>query len=155
MWVTPWYSRFAERSRSSLPEAVGTPEQDVCRLGEELRAQTAEVVRRTVTRSRASGVTLDDVVEERFERVGEVSTTAVASWMAGESAEAAVEIGRDVWHIFGQLAAQRAAPLSEVTKRCWRWRDAASEVLEEAAARLGLGPGHCRWQRRCSRSACG
>ncbi len=140
MWVTAWYSLLGNRPAASAPETVGEPEQDVCRLGEELRAQTAEVVRRTVARSRASGVTLDGVVEERFERVGEVSTTAVASWMAGESAEAAVEIGRDVWHIFGQLAAQRAAPLSEVTKRCWRWRDAVSEVLEEAAARLGLGP---------------
>ena len=109
------------------------------RLGEELHAQTAEVVRRTVARSQLSGVVLDGVVEERFERVGEVSTIAVARWMAGENPEAAIEIGRDVWQIFGQLAAQRAAPLSEVTKRCWRWRDAASEVLGEAAGRLELG----------------
>jgi diguanylate cyclase (GGDEF)-like protein len=140
MWVTAWYSLFGNRPAEPAPRAAGEPEEDVCRLGEELRAQTPEVVRRTVARSRASGVELDDVVEERFERVGEVSTTAVASWMAGESAEAAVKIGRDVWQIFGQLAAQRAAPLSEVTKRCWRWRDAVSEVLHEAAARLGLGP---------------
>jgi diguanylate cyclase (GGDEF)-like protein len=140
MWVTAWYSLLANRPAASAPEPVGEPERAVCRLGEELRAQTAEVVRRTVARSRASGVTLDGVVEERFERVGEVSTVAVARWMAGESAEAAMETGHDVWQIFGQLAAQRAAPLSEVTKRCWRWRDATSEVLREAAARLGLAP---------------
>jgi diguanylate cyclase (GGDEF)-like protein len=139
MWVTAWYSLFGNRPAEPAVQAAGEPEEDVCRLGEELRAQTAEVVRRTVARSRASGVELDHVVEERFERVGEVSTTAVASWMAGESAEAAVEIGRDVWQIFGQLAAQRAAPLSEVTKRCWRWRDAVSEVLCEAAERLHVG----------------
>ena len=35
------------------------------------------------------------------------------------------EVGQESWRIFGQLAAQRAAPLNEVTKRCLRWRDAA------------------------------
>jgi diguanylate cyclase (GGDEF)-like protein len=61
--------------------------------------------------------------------------------MAGESPESAIEVGKEVWQIFGQLAAQRAAPLNEVTKRCWRWRDAATEVLSETAARLKLAPG--------------
>jgi diguanylate cyclase (GGDEF)-like protein len=139
MSVTSLHSHPAQRSAAPPPEAAGEPNADVRRLGEELRAQTEEVVRRTVARSQGSGVVLDTVVEERFERVGEVSTLAVARWMAGESPEAAMEIARDVWHIFGQLAAQRAAPLSEVTKRCWRWRDAASEVLEEASTRLSLG----------------
>jgi diguanylate cyclase (GGDEF)-like protein len=110
----------------------------VRRLGEELLAQTKEVVRRTLARNSESGLVLSSVVEQRFERVGEVSTIAVAGWMAGESPEAAVEVGQEVWQIFGQLAAQRAAPLNEVTKRCWRWSDAASEVLLESAARLKL-----------------
>jgi diguanylate cyclase (GGDEF)-like protein len=112
---------------------------DVRRLGEELLAQTHEVVSRTLARNVESGLALSEVVEERFERVGEVSTIAVASWMAGESPAAAMEVGQEVWQIFGQLAAQRAAPLAEVTKRCWRWRDAASEVLREISERLGLG----------------
>jgi diguanylate cyclase (GGDEF)-like protein len=112
----------------------------VQRLGRELLATTKEVVRRTVARNAGSGLLLSDIVEERFERAGEVSTVAVASWMAGESAEAAMEVGQEVWQIFGQLAAQRAAPLNEVTKRCWRWSDAASEVLRETAARLELAP---------------
>ncbi len=72
--------------------------------------------------------------------MGAISTIAVARWIAGDSPEAAVAAGQEVWQIFGQLAAQRAAPLAEVTKRCWRWRDAASEVLQETAARLELSP---------------
>lgn len=96
---------------------------------------------RTLARNSESGLTLSVGVEQRFERVVEISTIAVARWMAGESPEAAVEVGHEVWQIFGQLAAQRAAPLNEVTKRCWRWSDAASEVLRETAARLGVPDG--------------
>jgi diguanylate cyclase (GGDEF)-like protein len=103
-----------------------------------LHTQAKEVVCRTVARSAESGLVLSDVVEERFQRAGEVSTIAVASWMAGESPQAAMEVGQEVWHIFGQLAAQRAAPMGEVTKRCWRWFDAASEVLGETAVRLEM-----------------
>ena len=118
--------------------ALSAPGADVQHLGTELQAQAAEVVRRTVARTAESGLALSEVVEERFQRVGEVSTIAVASWMSGESPQAAMEVGQEVWHIFGQLAAQRAAPLSEVTKRCWRWFDAASEVLGETAVRLAM-----------------
>ena len=57
--------------------------------------------------------------------------------MAGESAAVAIETGQEVWQIFGALAAQRAAALNEVTKRCWRWRDAVSEILRETATELG------------------
>jgi diguanylate cyclase (GGDEF)-like protein len=121
------------------PAPAQDPEGAVRRLGKELHAQTAEVVKRTVTRTRDAGLTLDPAVEERFERVGEVSTIAVARWMAGEPPEVAREVGREVWHIFGQLAAQRAAPLCEVTKRCLRWSDAAAEVLRETAAHEQLG----------------
>lgn len=85
-----------------------------------------------------SGETLDSVIEENFAKVGEISTVAVARWMAGEGAEAARETGMESWRIFGQLAAQRTAPLNEVTKRCLRWRDAAHEVLSELAVDLGL-----------------
>src|SRR6202035_4231719 len=115
-----------------------TPDKSVRRLGEQLLAQTEEVVSRTVAGIRESGLALSDVVEQRFERVGEVSTIAVAKWMAGEDPVAAIEVGQEVWQIFGQLAAQRAAPLNEVTKRCWRWSDAATEVLRETAAQFKL-----------------
>jgi diguanylate cyclase (GGDEF)-like protein len=136
---------FNRPSRSRAQKAVlrgsaalTEPGADVRRLGEELHAQAKDVVGRIVARSAESGLALGDVVEERFQRVGEVSTVAVASWMAGESPQAAMEVGHETWHIFGVLAAQRAAPLGEVTKRCWRWFDAASEVLCENAVRLQM-----------------
>ena len=97
----------------------------------------------------SSAVTLDALVEDSFARVGSVSTIAVARWMAGDGEEVAREVGRESWRIFGQLAAQRAAPLNEVTKRCLRWRDAAEEVLREHAARSWSSP------RRCSRGRWG
>jgi len=126
------------RQPAASASAVPTPSRDVRRLGAELLRQTDSVVARTLARNSESGLTLSAGVEQRFQRVGEISTIAVAGWMAGESAEAAVRVGQEVWQIFGQLAAQRAAPLNEVTKRCWRWSDAASEVLRETAARLDV-----------------
>ena len=138
MFLQLFRSPFVTAPMQSWSVPAMDPEAGVRLLGEELRAQTAEVVRRTVARSSASGSTLDAVVEERFERVGEVSTIAVASWMAGESPEAAMAVGHEVWGIFGALAAQRAATLAEVTKRCWRWRDSAGEILNETSARLRL-----------------
>jgi diguanylate cyclase (GGDEF)-like protein len=107
-------------------------------LGEELERRSPEVLGRTMTRNSESGLILGDVVEGRFQRMGEISTAAVASWMAGASPESAMEVGQEVWQIFGQLAAQRAAPLAEVTKRVWRWRDAARGVLVDAAEQFSL-----------------
>jgi diguanylate cyclase (GGDEF)-like protein len=89
-------------------------------------------------RSKESCQLLDATVEERFERVGTVSTVAVARWMAGEGAEVAREVGQESWSIFGQLAAQRAAPLNEVTKRCLCWWNAAEDVVWEVAAHLQI-----------------
>jgi diguanylate cyclase (GGDEF)-like protein len=120
------------------PATPPEPSTEVCLLGRDLLARTAEVVARTVARNSGSGVALGENVEQRFERVGEISTKAVASWMSGESMQDAVDVGQEVWQIFGQLAAQRAAPLAEVTKRCWRWRDSVHELLGESAQRLAL-----------------
>ena len=129
--------------------AVEQSGEDLRRLGEALKARTEDVVAGMVLRTRQSGHVLDAMVEESFARVGTVSTVAVARWMAGEGPEVAREVGREAWHIFGQLAAQRAAPLNEVTKRCLRWCDAAEDVVREIAAQLGslpggapAGPGH-------------
>ena len=122
-----------------MAETDETAEAELRRVGEALGARTEDVVRGMVRRTRESGTTLDDAVEERFARVGAVSTTAVARWMAGEGAQVAREVGQESWRIFGQLAAQRAAPLNEVTKRCLRWCDSVSEVLEEIARELRLG----------------
>ncbi len=113
---------------------------DLRRLGQRLDARTEDVVSAMMLRSRESGHQLDAVVEERFARVGTVSTVAVARWMAGEGEEVARAVGQESWQIFGQLASQRAAPLNEVTKRCLRWCDAAGEILRECAHELDLAP---------------
>jgi diguanylate cyclase (GGDEF)-like protein len=113
-------------------------ERDLQRLGEALNAQTKEVVAGILRRNGESGVVLEPIVEESFVKVGTVSTVAVARWMAGEGPEVARDVGQESWSIFGQLAAQRAAPLNEVTKRCLRWRDATDDVMREVAKRLEL-----------------
>jgi len=108
------------------------------RLGRELLARTDEVVAAMMRRTRESDCQLDEGVEERFARVGAVSTEAVARWMSGEGPQAAREVGREAFQIFGQLASQRAAPLNEVTKRCLRWCDATREVVHACAGELAL-----------------
>ena len=87
-------------------------------------------------RSRTHGRTLDPIVEDRLERVGAVSTIAVSSWMAAGDAQAARDIGQEALLIFSELAAQRAAPMSELTKRCLQWRSAAEEIVRDIAAEL-------------------
>jgi diguanylate cyclase (GGDEF)-like protein len=118
--------------------SVDDPAEDLRRLGEALNARAQDVVAGTVARTRASKHVLDAAVEASFERVGMASTAAVASWMAGQGLEAAREVGMETWHIFGQLAADRVAPLQEVLKRCLRWRDAAADVLHDSAKELGV-----------------
>jgi diguanylate cyclase (GGDEF)-like protein len=131
---------IGETLQPGAPAAVAAavdPEQ-LRRLGEALSARTDDVVAGIRSRSADSGPALDAVVEDSFVRVGTVSTIAVARWMAGEGAAVAREVGQESWRIFGHLAAQREAPLNEVTKRCLRWRDAADEVLRETAAQLEI-----------------
>src|SRR6202451_4097593 len=119
-----------ERERAGdVAVAVAVDAAQLRRLGEALSARNDDVVEGIRRRSRDSGPALDAVVEDSFVRVGTVSTLAVARWMSGEGADVAREVGRESWRIFGHLAAQREAPLTEVTKRCLRWRDAADDVL--------------------------
>ncbi len=131
-------------SYPAQPQAACSDQQaadeDLRRLGEALNERTEDVLEKILARNVASGQTLDAMVEDSFARVGTVSTIAVARWMAGEPPEVAREVGRESWQIFGQLAVQRAAALNEVTKRCLRWCDAASEVVRESAAALGTPP---------------
>ncbi|HSZ14269.1 MAG TPA: EAL domain-containing protein [Solirubrobacteraceae bacterium] len=117
-----------------------TPADQLHRLGHAVSARTDDVVAAMLRRTSESGCRLDAAVEERFARVGHVSTVAVARWMSGEGAEVAREVGQEAWQIFGQLASQRAAPLNEVTKRCLRWCDAAGEIVRECARELELEP---------------
>jgi diguanylate cyclase (GGDEF)-like protein len=114
--------------------------EELRRLGQALNARTDDVVDAMLQRTRDSSRQLDEGVEERFARVGAVSTVAVARWMSGEGVDTAREVGQEAWQIFGQLASQRAAPLHEVTKRCLRWRDAAHAVLCGCAHDLAIDP---------------
>jgi diguanylate cyclase (GGDEF)-like protein len=123
-----------------MHDAHASPPPELRRLGEELSERTAEVVDGMIARTNRSGAALDEAVEESFAQVGVLSTIAVARWMAGEGVEVAREVGQESWRIFGHLAAQRRAPLNEVTKRCLRWFDAAADVTREAAAELELAP---------------
>jgi len=128
----------ATRALAPEPAPVEPPEEDVRRLGEALIARTEDVLERTRSRTRVSGQALDSTVRDSFELICTTSTIAVAQWMVGGDPDVSRKARREAGHIFGQLAAQRAAPLNEVTKRGMYWRDAVSEVLRESAAELGV-----------------
>jgi diguanylate cyclase (GGDEF)-like protein len=114
--------------------------EDLCRLGEALKARAEDVLNLTVLRTAGSGEAVDAVVQGSFERISTSSTMAVARWIAGEGIEVAVEAGRETWEIFGELAAHRAASLNEVTSRCFTWRNVMAEVLRESATQLEVSP---------------
>jgi diguanylate cyclase (GGDEF)-like protein len=119
---------------------VEQPDEDLRRLGEELKARAEDVCELTVTRTSGPDHDVDAVVQDSFERISHSSTIAVARWIAGESMEVAIEAGRETWEIFGELAVHRAASLNEVTWRCFWWRNVMAEVLEECAAQLDIAP---------------
>ncbi|HTA05824.1 MAG TPA: diguanylate cyclase, partial [Solirubrobacteraceae bacterium] len=128
----------AGSDRQAQYEAPVEHSDDLRLIARKLTERTDAVVEGMGTRTGRSGVVLDDAVEASFAQVGVLSTLAVAKWMAGEGVEVARDIGQESWCIFGQLAAQRRAPLNEVTKRCLRWFDAAADVARDAAQELGL-----------------
>src|ERR1039457_1679624 len=118
---------------------IEKPSEDLCRLGETLKARAGDVMDLTVTRTSGSEV-VDAVVQGSFERISRSSTMAVARWMAGEGLEVALEAGRETWEIFGELAAHRAASLNEVTSRSFAWRNVMAEILHESATQLDVSP---------------
>ncbi len=121
------------------PVAVEKSEQEVHRLGELLNARIEDVVDVTVVKAKDAGATLGDgLVQSSFNRICRISTAALANWMAGGSPEAGRKASREAFQHHGQMAAQRAAPLKEMTKRCLRWRDAVNEVLCDSASQLGV-----------------
>ncbi len=117
--------------RRSGPEEI---DREIRRLGEALKARTADVVEIMASLNEAAGFGLNNVDQENFERIGEISTVFVAQWMEGADPRAGMDAGRDAWNVFGHVAAAGAAPLNEVTKRCLRWRDAVHEVLRTSAS---------------------
>jgi diguanylate cyclase (GGDEF)-like protein len=123
-------------------DAPAQPDPRVRRLGDALASRVADVLSRAaaLVEEKGAGSTdnLDPAVEQHFERIGQSSTLALADWMAGGSPPTASETGHEAWHAYAQLAAQSAAPLDEVTKRCLHWRDAVDQVLSETAREMKL-----------------
>jgi diguanylate cyclase (GGDEF)-like protein len=118
----------------------GSGGEELHRLGEALKLRVEEVLELTVERTAGPDHQVDSVVQDSFERIGRSSTIAVARWICGESMEVAIEAGRETWEIFGELAVHRAASLDEVTWRCFWWRNAMSEVLQEIATQQDASP---------------
>lgn len=116
------------------PGASG--EQALSALGSLVISRAEEVLERTLARAGGSGMTVDSLVQENFERISRSSTLAVGRWMTGEGAEVAREAGQEMWLIFGELAAQRASSLDDVIRRCLWWRDAMAEVIASSAITL-------------------
>jgi diguanylate cyclase (GGDEF)-like protein len=123
------------------PDALQQPVEDLPVLGEALKARAGDVLAKTVALTAGPGYEqVDRVIQGSFERISVSSTMAVSRWIAGEGIEVAIEVGRETWEIFAELAAQRAASLEEVTKRCFAWRNVMAEVLHESATELGSSP---------------
>jgi diguanylate cyclase (GGDEF)-like protein len=102
-------------------------------LGKTLRARSEQVLAETVKHTAGSGESVDAMVQDRFERICESSTDAVARWIAGEGLEVTNAAARETSQIFGELAAHRAASLTEVTRRTLWWRNVMASVLREIA----------------------
>jgi diguanylate cyclase (GGDEF)-like protein len=124
-----------------MDDLLSIPRRDACVVGADglallgtALARRAEDVAEELRRlTSASETHLDDAIEETFAAAARVSTAAVARWIAGDPPEVARAAGWAATRNFGQLAAQQAAALHEVTKRCLRWRDAVTTVLLEEA----------------------
>jgi diguanylate cyclase (GGDEF)-like protein len=137
----------AARRRQQTPparDAAARHARQMRRLGEAVLSRHEEVLRRTVAATKESGEAVDPAVQESFERICTNSTTAVARWIAGEGLEVTNDSARETSHIFGELAAHRAASLQEVTRRMFWWRNVFAEVMNEAAGKLKTPRGALR-----------
>ena len=128
-----------EPASPPAPSALGGRELRV--LGEALNARTADVLTEVVTRRRDPGpVGGAGLVEDSLEQICTISTRAVALWMMAGDPQAAVEVGREGWKMFGQLATNHTVPLNDLTKRCLRWREAVDYVLGDIATQQETAP---------------
>jgi diguanylate cyclase (GGDEF)-like protein len=123
------------------PVGLQEPAEGLPALGEALKARAADVLAETVRRTTGPDYqAVEAVVQGSFERISVSSTMAVARWISGEGIEVAVDLGRETWEIFAELAAHRAASLDEVTKRCFTWRNVMADMLAQCAAQLDSSP---------------
>jgi diguanylate cyclase (GGDEF)-like protein len=134
-------SSSASLAPSPEPGAAGEPSAAQLRLlGDALHARVAEVLRATVAQTRDSGQAVTGKVQESFERICTNSTVAVARWIAGDGLDVTLDASRETSHIFGELAAHRAASLHEVTRRSFCWRNVMADELRGCAAELETDP---------------
>jgi diguanylate cyclase (GGDEF)-like protein len=113
-------------------------EAEVRLLGATLNERAERVLELVVARTHEAHGELERPVDERLERICKIATVTVAEWLSGGRPEDGFEAANEAFELFGQLAAHRAAPLDEVTKRCLRWRDGVRDVLREASHELGI-----------------
>jgi diguanylate cyclase (GGDEF)-like protein len=125
-------------SNAVPPAPLSGLRKDVRPLGEALKARAEDVLKLTGDRIRGLGHGNDALVQGSFERINRNSTLALALWLAGEGPEVTRQAGRETWHLYGELAAHRAASLQEVTERCLCWRDSVAEVLHQSADERGV-----------------
>jgi diguanylate cyclase (GGDEF)-like protein len=134
-----WMGARPMPSPSATPLETGARaariEDAIRRIGAALNARCDEV-RAQVIAHGAGGEPVVPFVRDSFERICAISTIAVARWMAGGDPKEVLATGAEAWEIFGELAAQRAAPLHEMTKRCLYWRDAVDAIVHDEAAAL-------------------
>ncbi|HEX5853357.1 MAG TPA: hypothetical protein VFY36_09710, partial [Solirubrobacteraceae bacterium] len=130
--------RTGERAEREQAAPKAQADLELRRLGEALQARAADVTDEVLRRTQAAGTDIDEGVRGSWESVGNAATSAVALWMAGGKPDAGKDTANTAFETFGQLAAHRATPLDEVTKRCLRWRDAVSGVLRDSAAEMDI-----------------
>jgi len=121
------------------PAAALTQDQiaaEFRKLGEAVVARCEHVLTETVRQTASSGQAVEAHVQGSFERICVNSTVAVARWIAGDGLEVTKDSARETSHIFGELAAHRAASLHEVTRRSMWWRNVMGDELRAAAAGL-------------------
>ena len=107
------------------------------RIGRALKSRGGDVLEVVLRLTHdAGGDILDEAVAEQLQRVCTIATVWVADWMAGGNPEDGLDAGREAWELFGALAAHRAAPLHEVTKRCLRWRDGVTGSPRRSPRRM-------------------
>ena len=128
------------RSEARLPPAgkartPTTTTADLRQLGRVLHARREEIPGQLAARWRSEDRLLEEPIEQGFERAAILSTTTIAQRIAGEP-QATDEPEREPWFAFGELAAQRALPLTEVIERCLHWHEAAQETVADIASGL-------------------
>ena len=122
--------------------------EEVRQIGRSLKPRAGEVLDVVLRLTEeAGGDILEPAVGEQLGRICRIATVSVADWMAGGNPEDGLEAGWEAWELFGALAAHRAAPLYEVTKRCLRWRDGVAELVAAISRTEGCSP-HARRRAR-------